>query len=159
MINRIKLLIITLLSGALFVFAGCGGGSGGGESAPGKTLTLTLATSGVQNGVFIGGIQGKITLPAGTTIRLDPTQTGSVLPGLFTLTGNAATSQLNVNTFVAPVFAFGILNTNGFTGGDFATLVVDVLSGAPAVADFTISNPSVIDTSSNTINGATFTIR
>ena len=162
MMNAIKIIILMILAGIFFTLGGCGGG-GSSEAGP-TTLKLTLATTNVPDGTLIGGIQGKITLPPGTSIRLDPLQTGSVLSGLFTLTGDAATSHTN-NSFVAPTFTFAITNANGFAGGKFATLTVDVLSGSPAAAHFIISNPIVVDNIAHNnesakapISGAAFTI-
>jgi hypothetical protein len=125
-----------------------------------RTLTLTLATSGVPVGTLVGGVQGTITLPAGTSLRLDPVVSGSVLASLFVLSGNAGQSLLS-NTVNGPAVTFGIINATGFASGDIATLVVDISSGAPTAADFALSGITVLDNSNNpvAIGGATVTVR
>ena len=123
------------------------------------TLILTFTASGVPNTKLVGGIQGTITLPSGTSVRLDPVVNGAVLSGLFVLSGNAAGSLLATNASALPAVTFGIANATGFSGGDFATLAVDVSSGSPTAADFTLGGIRVVDISGADIAGATITVR
>lgn len=147
----LKFMVFTILIGTLLVSTGCGSGSSGSGSGT-NTLKLTFSVGATPYGKTIGGIQGTITFPVGTTVSLDPEKNdGSLLPGMFVLTGTASTSTSD-SLFGSQTFTFGILNANGFTGGDFATLTVDVISGSPAPADFTISNITVIDTTSETLD-------
>lgn len=124
-----------------------------------RTLTLTIAVTGVPDTKLVGGIQGTITLPSGTSVRLDPVVSGAVLSGLFVLSGNVAGSLLATNAQTLPALTFGIANYNGFANGDFAALAVDVSSEALSAADFTLGGTKVIDTSGADITGATLTVR
>ena len=124
-----------------------------------RTLSLTLATSGVPSGKLVGAVQASITLPAGASLRFDPVVSGlypSVLSSLFVLNGNIGMLQNGVN---GQVMTFGI-TSSGFAGGDFATLVVDISSGTPTAADFVLSGITILDNSNNpaTIPGATVTV-
>jgi hypothetical protein len=152
MLKNLKILMLVLLSAQLLMLAGCGGGGTSSNTGGDQNIIkLTLSTGDTPNGVLIGGIQGTITLPTGSNVRVDPSN-GDVLAGQFSLIGNAAAS-LSTTSFVAPAFTFGIINASGFSSGDLATLSVDVSSGSPTAASFFLGNLKVID-----VNGATLNI-
>ena len=117
------------------------------------TLRLTL-TSGTPQGSLIGGVSGTIIFPAGTYIRNNPAN-GSVLSSLFNATGaGASSSSLATAFFSSSSLNFGVLIPSGFAGGDFATILVDVISGTPTSKSFTlgIGNLKVIDVNGTTLN-------
>ena len=122
------------------------------------SLKLTLAISSPAAGTSIGAVQGTIAFPAGTSVRVVPGTAGEVVAGLFTTLG-AASSSLGSASFVAPTFTFGVINASGFGAGDFATVIVDVASGAPTAASFTVGNVKVVDINGTTLTGVTVTLK
>lgn len=138
----LKTLKLMFVAGAVGLIAGCGGG---GSSTP-VPVTLTLSASGtLPTGTQIGGIKGTIAFPAGTSMRTDPAKNGEILSGLMNTTGSAA-SSLAVGKYASSSLTFAITNGNGFSTGDFATVLADVESGVPTAANFSITNVTVIDT-------------
>ncbi len=126
-----------------------------------NTLKLTLTSSGIPSGTLIGGITGTISLPAGTSIRLAPAGTVEVLAGLFRFTGAGVTNVLIPTNYSNSTFTFAIATTSGFAQGDFATLEVDVSSGTPTAASFTITPTKIADATNNAaaIPGATLSLK
>jgi hypothetical protein len=134
--------------------AGCGGGGGGGGTATGVEGKLTLSVETAPAGSLIGGIQGTITLPEGFSVRTEGT-TEAVQSDAFIAAGNAASSSLTSARFVKATrtLTFALVNASGFSGGDFASLLVQPPSGATVnAADLTLSGTLVVDTSGNTLN-------
>jgi len=123
------------------------------QGVGGSEFKLTLSAGTAPAGVQFGGIQGAITLPAGCSVLTVGT-TEKVADGLFSASGNAAGLLASARfTAATRVLKFAMLSTSGFSGGDFATLLVHVPSGISVTADdFALSETSAIDTAGNAIN-------
>lgn len=154
MVKTAKSLIVLLMVAVVGLTAGCGGG--GGDSAnSASVLTLTLATANAPAGSQIGGVQGSITLPAGSSIRTEGST--EVVPGdLFAATGNAASSLAGARyASTTGTFTYALVNAAGFTGGDFATLQIDLQPGVSmSAANFILSASKVVDISGNSMDVA-----
>ena len=109
-------------------------------SAGAKTFKVVLSAG--QTTDRIGAIKGDVILPADTTMRTDAN--GQVLNSLIALTGtshyiiatySASNRQLHFE-FFAP--------DDTFTGGDFATFLVDATSGTPTSADCSVAGKRVV---------------
>ena len=112
-------------------------------------IRLTLATGTVPTGTLIGGIQGTITLPEGASIRTEGVPE-TVLSGQFIAPKSLALAGYKAATRTVN---YGLVYGSGFSGGDFATLLIDVQIGVPVTAsDFTLSGSNVIDTALRTMN-------
>jgi hypothetical protein len=149
---RIKKMIVLLFTGLLFAIAGCGGGGSSGDSSTAPTsLKLTLS---VGQSEVIGAISGDILLPEGSSVRTDATS--QVLSDVFVFTGHSAgvqSSQVLASYIPSTrIIRFIIINAQGFTGGDVATLTVDIASGNPSPAVFVITNQKVIDVTTAALN-------
>lgn len=114
------------------------------------TFRLTLTSGTVPQGSLIGGVSGSIIFPAGTYIRNNPPD-GSVLSSLFNATGTGV-SSLATAFYSSNSLNFGVLMPSGFAGGDFATILIDVISGTPTSTSFTLGNLKVIDVNGTTMN-------
>lgn len=143
--STLKRLMVMVMAGVVGIMAGCGSGTA--THAP---VTLTLSTGGsLPSGTLIGGIRGTITFPAGTSMKTD--SNGEILSGQMSTTG-AAASSLSAGKYVSPALTFAITNGNGFSTGDFATVIAEVASGDPAAANFSVTNVTVIDTNEKDIS-------
>jgi hypothetical protein len=153
-------LLITLF--ILISLTACGGG--GGDAAPPSTKAIvTLSTSGtLPAGTKIGGIQVTVNLPAGVTAKASLYSAGSSTmvtdTGVITASGTAAGSYTS-GAYLAGAAAstykisMGVVNANGFSAGEFAQVSCDIAAGSsPTAADFSLSNPTVVD-----LNGVTLT--
>jgi hypothetical protein len=77
-----------------------------------------------------------------------------------TLSGVSAGSLLAPNTSNVALVQLALINTTGFTTGEFATLVYHVAPGTfPVAGNFSASTVSVIDTNSAVIPGVTVGIQ
>jgi len=116
-------------------------------------IKLTLSVGTAPAGTLIGGIQGTIALPPGTSIRTDG-DSGELHGGVLDTSGNAK-SSLVIAKYSASTrtLDFALVNASGFTGGDFATLQINIQTGVSAtVSDFKLSGSKVIDTAGSTMN-------
>ena len=149
----VRSLVVAAMVCLAGVMAGCGsGGSTAATTAgPGNKLTLSVATP--PAGTLIGGIQGKITLPEGYSVLTDEDGV-TVQSEAFSASGNASSSTAVAGfTKATRVVSYGVVNASGFSGGDFATLLVQVPAGATVkAADFTLSENLVVDTGTNAVN-------
>lgn len=113
-------------------------------SAGSKTFKLILAAG--QTSEHIGAIKGDILLPSYASVRTDAS--GQVLNSLITLTGTAnsviATYSLSNRLLHFEFFAPDD-STAPFTGGDFATFVIDAASGTPAATDASVASHRVVN--------------
>jgi hypothetical protein len=116
-------------------------------------IKLTLSAAAAPAGTLIGGIQGTIILPPGTNVRTDGS-TEAVHSGVLVTDGIATTSLSGARyTADTRTVSFALLYGDGFTGGDFATLLVNIQKGATfTAADFGVSGSKVLDTAGNVMN-------
>jgi hypothetical protein len=153
----VRSLVVVAMACLAGVMAGCGGG---GSTAPvnttaGSANKLTLSVETAPAGSLIGGIQGTITLPEGySVLTTDATGTGETKAGEFSASGSAASSLTSAAfTKATRTVKFGLVNASGFSGGDFATLLVQAPAGASVnAADFTLSENQVFDTAGKPMN-------
>jgi hypothetical protein len=155
----VRSLVVVAMACLAGVTAGCGSkGNSAATAGPvdttaGSEIKLTLSVETAPSGSLIGGIQGKITLPEGYSV-LTKDASEEVQSGVFSTSGNAA-SSLATAMFTKSTRAvkYALINASGFSGGDFATLLVQVPAGASVnVADFTLSENQVVDTAGNPMN-------
>jgi hypothetical protein len=148
-------LVVVAMACLVGVMAGCGGGGSTAavDTTAGSESKLTLSVETAPAGSLIGGIQGKITLPEGYSVRTEVTSE-AVLSEVFSASGNAASSLASARFVKATrTVTFAVVNASGFSGGEFATLLVQPPSGASVnAADFTLSENLVVDTGSKTMN-------
>lgn len=115
-------------------------------------VTIKLATSGNLGGALIGGIQAIVTANPSSGLTI---QNSDV-----TLSGVSAGSLLAPNTSNVASVQLALINTTGFSAGEFATLVYHVAPGTfPAAGNFNAATVSVIDTNSAAIPGVTVVIQ
>ncbi len=143
----------------LLVLAACGGG---GDSVQQPTAKVIIATTGTPPvGKVLVGAGVTIELPAGCTPKLDAN--GAVDSSVITPSGVMA----NAATVLTPVvytpatgttlgtLSFGLASTapNGFGGGEFVTVTLQLANGAaPTVASFLpLSGVDVRDASGATV--------
>jgi hypothetical protein len=155
----VRSLVVVTLACLAGVMAGCGSGgdtAGVGTTADGFRLTLSVESASA--GSLIGGVQGIITLPEGYSVLTTDATAGQTVQatadGVFSASGNAASSiAVAAFTKATRTVKYGLVNASGFSGGDFATLLVQVPAGASVnAADFTLSETQVFDTASNPMN-------
>jgi len=167
--KKTLLFVHMILIAALATLIGCGGGGGGGSSsappAPATKAIVTLSTTGtLSSGVQIGGIQARINLPAGVTVKATPSvQNNAILmtdTGVIIATGNAAGAELTSGLYstgtatATHVVSLAVAKSSGFTPGEFAQVSCDITAGsAPAAADFTLTNVTIAEL----LTGATIT--
>jgi hypothetical protein len=143
--------------------AGCGSGGGDNTAAVDTTaaseIKLTLSVATAPAGSLVGGVEGKITLPEGCSVLTTDATAGQTVQatadGVFSASGNAASSiAAAAFTKATRTVKFGVVNSSGFSGGDFATLLVQVPAGASVnAANFTLSENQVFDTGPNPLIG------
>jgi hypothetical protein len=109
-----------------------------------RTLKLTLAAGATT--ASNAAISGKITLPAGTSLRTDGN--GYLIASVFSAS-TAGTSMAPVGRLSGGTVDFSLVIANGLAAGSLATLTVDVVSGNPQAADFILSNISATTNSGN----------
>jgi hypothetical protein len=152
----VRSLIVVAMACLAGVMAGCGGG--GNTAAVSSENKLTLSVETAPTGSLIGGIQGIITLPEGYSVLTTDATAGQTVQatadGVFSASGNAASSiAAAAFTKATRTVKFGVVNSSGFSGGDFATLQVQVPAGATVnAADFTLSENQVFDTAGHNLN-------
>lgn len=111
-------------------------------SAGTKSFKVVLSAGQASIGEQIGAIKGDILLPADATVRTDAN--GQMLNSLIALTG---TSHYIIATYTASnrLLHFEFFSPDStFTGGDFATFLVDATSGAPTPADCSVAGKRVV---------------
>ena len=153
----VRSLVVVAMACLAGVMAGCGGG--GSTAAVDTTAVsankLTLSVETAPAGSLIGGIQGTITLPEGySVLTTDATGTGETKAGEFSASGSATSSLTSAAfTKTTRTVKYGLVNASGFTGGEFATLLVQVPAGTSVnAADFTLSENQVFDTAGKPMN-------
>src|SRR6185369_8371686 len=151
----VRSLVVVAMACLAGVMAGCGGGGSTAavDTTAGSANKLTLSVETAPAGSLIGGVQGTITLPEGFSV-LTKDASEEVQSGVFTASGNAASSLTSAAfTKATRTLKFGLVNASGFSGGEFATLLVQTPAGASVnAADFTLSENLVVDTGSKTMN-------
>jgi len=151
----VRSLVVIAMACLAGVMAGCGSGGSTAavDTSAGSESKLTLSVETAPAGSLIGGIQGAITLPEGSSVRTEGTGE-AVLSEVFSASGNAASSLAAAKfTKATRVVKYAVVNASGFSGGDFATLVVQVPAGVSVnTADVTLSENQVVDISGNTMN-------
>ena len=116
-------LLVSLI--AVFVLGGCKGKT---DDAVPTTATIKIMANGALGaGVLIGGINVKLTLPAGVTVKAtaDPTNNAVMVtdPGVVTASGVAAgANTIATATSASGVVAIHVANANGFATGEFVTI-------------------------------------
>jgi hypothetical protein len=155
-----KLPAIFLYLFLLLSLSSCSGGGGGGGTAVGnnntQTSSLTMSTAGaLAPGTQIGGIRVMLTLPPGVTVKstTNPPQTDA---GVVVVSGIATGPNENLiavytaatNTKLGRISA-QIVNANGFSAGQFATVSCTIASGYALKT----SNFSVLDFAAVDLNG------
>ena len=106
------------------------------------TTTLKLTLSAGQTTAKNIAINGYIKLPAGTSVRKD--SYGLLPSNVFSYVGVGNTPQLSArDTSDSRGINFQLVVSDGFVGGDFATILVDVSSGNPLPDDFILTITSV----------------
>jgi len=156
----VRSLVVVAMACLAGVMAGCGGGGSTAavDTTAGSANKLTLSVETAPAGSLIGGVQGTITLPEGYSVLTTDATAGQTVQatadGVFSASGNAASSiTAAAFTKATRTVKFGVVNSSGFSGGDFATLLVQVPAGASVnPADFTLSENQVFDTASHTMN-------
>jgi len=115
-------------------------------------VTVKLATTGtLPGGTLIGGIQAIATA--------NPSSGLSIQDSDVTLSGVSGGSLLQPNTTDVASIQLGLINTTGFTTGEFVTLKYHVANGTfPVAGNFGVTTVSVVDTNAQNIPGVTVTI-
>jgi hypothetical protein len=120
-------------------------------------IKLTLSVGTAPTGTLIGALEGTITLPPGTSVRTEGSSE-TVRSSQFV----AGSSALAVARYTAGTgtVKYALLYGSGYSGGDFATLQIDIQKGVTVTAaDFKLSGSKVIDTARNTMNNIAITIK
>jgi hypothetical protein len=160
--NCKQLLLFGLMCGILSLTACGGGGGGGGGGAAPQTATLKLSTSGtLLQGTSFAGIGVTVTLPAGVTVRTDPS--GAVANGVVTVSGVAAPGiVISVYTPASGgspatlALSMASTATTGFGTGEFVTVTCNRASGiSPQFADFALTGFNPFDLNGNPVTGLT----
>lgn len=126
----------------------------------GLTASYLLASTSVQSPQSIKGIQMTLTLPPGTSCRVDAN--GALLSSSLRLSGVAPLTSLNLAKFTPATATsnatvkLALINATGFGLGEFATLVLDLAPGVakPAPGALGIAGFSAITDVSGTVNPA-----
>jgi len=151
----VRSLVVVAMACLAGVMAGCGGGGSAAavDTTAGSANKLTLSVETAPAGSQIGGIQGTITLPEGFSVLTKDTSE-EVLSEAFSASGSAASSLTSAAfTKATRTVKFGLVNASGFSGGEFATLLVQVPAGASVnAANFTLSENQVFDTAGKPLN-------
>ena len=154
-----KTLILGLLVSLIAVFA-LGGCKGTTDDALPTTATIKIMATGTLGaGVFIGGIDVNLALPAGVTVKATADEISpSVMvtdAGVVAASGVAAgANTLATATYTAGVVAIHLAKVNdddtGFAAGEFVTVNCDIAAGSVATASsFGLSGFNAVD-----LNGA-----
>ncbi|MCM0080734.1 hypothetical protein L4X63_03930 [Geomonas sp. Red32] len=127
----------------------------------GGSVSVTISTTGtLPAGSLIGGIQLTLALPAGVTVKADPSN-GALLSGVLTPSGVlSSSSPLGFARYVAAqgsapaTVTLDFAQQNGFAAGQFATLICDYPAGTtpPAANQFAIQTYKVVDTTTADLN-------
>ena len=148
-------LLISVIS--LSTFIGCSTSSN--DTALPTTATIKIMANGtIDAGVLIGGINVKLTLPAGVTVKAtaDPTNDAVMVtdPGVVTASGVAAgANTIATATSASGVVAIHVANADGFATGEFVTVNCDIAAtSVPTAASFGVSGFQAVD-----LNGAAIT--
>jgi len=115
-------------------------------------VTVKLATTGtLPGGTLIGGIQAIATANPSSGLTIQDSDV--------TLSGVSGGSLLQPNTTDVASIQLGLINTTGFTTGEFVTLKYHVANGTfPVAGSFGVTTVSVVDTNAQNIPGVTVTI-
>lgn len=124
-------------------------------SPPGsKVMAVRIQASGSYSG-SLGGIQARLTLPDGVTVRSDAVS-GAVLPGVVVASGNAAGALVTGKVSTGAVVL--ALASSGFSLGEFATVYCDVPGTSTlTAAEIAVSNLKSTDPNGVAVDGIVLT--
>lgn len=116
-------------------------------------VSIKLATTGsLPIGTLISGVTAKVTASPSSGLTI---QTSDIVSS-----GVSVGSLLAANTSAVNAIQLAMINVNGFTTGEFATLNYHVSTGTfPTAGDFTPATVSIIDGNGTAIPGITVTIQ
>jgi len=135
---------------------GCGGGGGGGTPAPQPTTAvIKIAVQGTPSASPLGGVQAKLHLPAGVTVKAtqNAPQTDD---GVVTASGVALGADLVMGVYSAGTVSVYVAKVVGFSAGEFATVNCNIAVGSfPVSAGFSVSDLKVFGLNGKEIIGLT----
>ena len=116
-------------------------------------VVLKLATEGDLGGRLISGVEFTLRLPSGVT--LDATDDGKVATGEVCASGANKDPEYVMARYTAGKVKVAVINTKGFSGGEFLTISCNRAKGvAVAATDFSVEDFSAADFSPAAIAGA-----
>lgn len=150
--------VVMILLVAVFFLAACGSEEGGEGDNP-KRASAAFKLAGVMpSGQPVAGVQMTLHFPPGITVEID-TATGDVAASVIRVSGSGSPAvtgayYLPATTTTDGELRFLVINTTGFTLGDFLELTLNVTPGTiPVATDFTLTNVSISDPDGNLLTG------